>query len=93
MAIWAAAGRAASHGVLIYHGDALQRLAAVRAIYFDKTGTLTTSQATLMKFIADKPNEADDVLQHSNALALMSQRTLHARIATGVLDPLARFRE
>ena len=42
MAVWTALGNAARHGVLFRHGEALERLAEVRAVRFDKTGTLTT---------------------------------------------------
>lgn len=40
-AIMAAIGNATKHGFLVREGDALERLADVRAVAFDKTGTLT----------------------------------------------------
>ncbi|MBM4075909.1 MAG: cation-translocating P-type ATPase, partial [Planctomycetes bacterium] len=43
LAVWTAFGTAARHQVLFRSGEALERLAAVRAIAWDKTGTLTTS--------------------------------------------------
>ena len=42
LAVWSALGRAAGRQVLFRSGDALERLALVRAVRFDKTGTLTT---------------------------------------------------
>ena len=40
-AIMAAIGNATRHGFLVREGDALERLAGVKAVAFDKTGTLT----------------------------------------------------
>ncbi len=40
-AIMAAIGNATRHGFLVGQGDALERLAGVKAVAFDKTGTLT----------------------------------------------------
>ncbi len=40
-AIMAAIGNATKHGFLVGQGDALERLAGVKAVAFDKTGTLT----------------------------------------------------
>ena len=40
-AIMAAIGNATKHGFLVREGDALERLAGVKAVCFDKTGTLT----------------------------------------------------
>jgi cation transport ATPase len=42
LAVWTALGSAAQRGVLFRSGEALERLATVRAVRFDKTGTLTT---------------------------------------------------
>ncbi len=41
LALWTGIRRAASLGVVVRSGDALERLAGVRTILFDKTGTLT----------------------------------------------------
>jgi len=44
LAIWVGLGRAAAGGVLFRNGQAVEKLARVRAIAFDKTGTLTTGE-------------------------------------------------
>lgn len=43
-------GRAASQGILIKGGDAVERLAGAQAIYLDKTGTLTQGRLSLVSF-------------------------------------------
>lgn len=50
MAMWIALGRAARYGVIFRGGDALERLASVRAVCFDKTGTLTTGDMRIESF-------------------------------------------
>jgi heavy metal translocating P-type ATPase len=52
LAVWAALGNAARRQVLFRNGQALERLADIRAIRFDKTGTLTTGDARVSKFLA-----------------------------------------
>ncbi|MDA0659717.1 MAG: cation-translocating P-type ATPase [Planctomycetota bacterium] len=47
LAVWAALSRAAQHQVLFRHGDALSRLARLRACCFDKTGTLSQGSVEL----------------------------------------------
>ena len=42
MAVWSALGVAARNGVVFRNGEAIERLAKLRAVRFDKTGTLTT---------------------------------------------------
>jgi P-type Cu+ transporter len=68
MAVWTALGRASQEQVLFRGGEALERLARVRAIAFDKTGTLTSGEAVVEQFVADEGNatvgisKAQDVL-------------------------------
>lgn len=52
MAIWIALGRAARYGVIFRGGEALERLASVRAVCFDKTGTLTTGTMRVESYSA-----------------------------------------
>lgn len=47
MAVWGALGLAARRQVLFRTGEAIERLAAVRAVRFDKTGTLSTDDVAL----------------------------------------------
>lgn len=73
LAVWAAFGTASRAQVLFRHGEALERLATVRAICFDKTGTLTIAEPSVERFVADEDD--DRVLALAAALAHAS---LHA---------------
>lgn len=81
LAVWTAIGRAAGCQVLFKHGEALERLAGVRAVAFDKTGTLTTGDCRLATFVADESTPADEVLQTAAALATSSTHHFSAAIA------------
>ncbi len=83
LAVWAAVGHAARHQVLFRHGDAISRLAAVRAICFDKTGTLTTGQPIVDRVITEGADELE-VLRRALALASSSNHSL-SRAMTGYL--------
>lgn len=80
LALWAALGRAAGAHVLFRSGDALERLAAVKAFAFDKTGTLTTGKATLERTVVAERRSAGEVLAHAAALARASTHPLSSAI-------------
>lgn len=50
LAIWTALGTAARRGIVFRDGEALERLAELRALRFDKTGTLTTGAPRVSEF-------------------------------------------
>ncbi|HEU5433034.1 MAG TPA: HAD-IC family P-type ATPase, partial [Thermomicrobiales bacterium] len=66
---------------LFKHGEALERLAGVRAVAFDKTGTLTSGACRVARFIADESTPPDEVLQTAAALARSSTHHFSAAIA------------
>ena len=80
LAIWAAMGRASEVGVLFRHGDAIQKLAATKAICFDKTGTLTTGSTVVDRFVADAATSREELLHISLALASSSTHGLSTAI-------------
>ena len=69
LAVWSAIGQAASHQVLFRSGEALERLAEVKAVRFDKTGTLTTGTAAVQSLAAEHPDDRDLVPARAAALA------------------------
>jgi heavy metal translocating P-type ATPase len=50
-AIMAGIGNAARYGILVSHGDALERLSKVKRIAFDKTGTLTYGKPVVTRIM------------------------------------------
>ncbi|MBI1901507.1 MAG: cation-translocating P-type ATPase, partial [Planctomycetia bacterium] len=81
LAVWAAMGTAARSGVLIQSGDALERLAGVRAVCFDKTGTLTTGTPQLAEMIVANGATRAEALARAGVLARASTHPLAAAIA------------
>ena len=80
MAVWVAMGQAAKSGVLFRNGDALQRLAKVRAVCFDKTGTLTTGDAEVVAFDSDDAESRELVLRAAWCLTAASTHGLSRAI-------------
>jgi heavy metal translocating P-type ATPase len=69
MAVWGALGAAARAQVLFRNGEALERLAEVRAVRLDKTGTLTTGTPSVATFTASAETNRDEVLHLAACLA------------------------
>jgi len=88
MAVWAALGRASQAQVLFRSGEALERLARVRAIAFDKTGTLTSGDAVVDQFVVDAEDatvglsNVEDVLACATSVAAGSTHGLSRAIGT-----------
>lgn len=81
MALWAALGRAAEHQVLFRHGEALERLATIRAVRLDKTGTLTTGAATVAASHVDEQTDRAEVMGIATDLAACSNHPHAAALA------------
>jgi len=82
VSIVAAVSAAASRGVLIKGGAALERLAAVRALAFDKTGTLTSGELEVAGVEAVAPVSRDEVLAAAAALESQSTHPIARAIVT-----------
>jgi heavy metal translocating P-type ATPase len=68
VAIIAGVSRAASRGVLVKGGGALEQLARVKTVILDKTGTLTTGRARLIDIRAATGVAGDDLLRLAASL-------------------------
>lgn len=83
IAIMSGLSRAASIGVVIKGGGALERLAAGKVALFDKTGTLTRGQPTVADTItADDTIDADEILRMAASLDQVSPHVLASAIVT-----------
>jgi heavy metal translocating P-type ATPase len=84
IAIMSGLSRAASIGVVIKGGGALERLAGGRVMLFDKTGTLTQGHPVLAEVVvASDRLDADEVLRLAASLDQVSAHVLASAIVTG----------
>ncbi len=74
LATWAAMGAASRSGVLFRNGDAIARLAGIRAICFDKTGTLTDGALTVEQVVVESETELQRVMRYA---AILSEASNH----------------
>lgn len=74
LAVWAGLGTASRAQVLFRHGEALERLAAVRTVCFDKTGTLSIAEPSVDRAVFLEGSE-ERVLAIADSL---SHASLHA---------------
>ena len=75
IAVVSGMSRAASRGIIIKTGEALERLGAVRSFVFDKTGTLTVGQPKVTQVDGDGLDEAS-VTQVAASLDQLSTHVL-----------------
>ncbi len=67
--------------MLFHDGEALERLAAVRAVRFDKTGTLTTGVPGIRRFVVAEESLRLEVLRRAACLARASTHGFSQAIA------------
>jgi cation transport ATPase len=79
LAVWTALGTAARHQVLFRSGEALERLAGIKALVWDKTGTLTTGMAAVERLEVD-PDDHEDVVRNVNSSVFEGHRVGRRRI-------------
>jgi len=81
LAVWTALSRAAGEQIVLKGGDALERLAQIKAICFDKTGTLTTGDPRVIEFVVADQDREGDVLVTAAAIARSSTHVFSTAIA------------
>jgi heavy metal translocating P-type ATPase len=82
VAIVAGISRAASRGVIVKNGGALEALAAARTLVFDKTGTLTTGTPTVAAVEALGEISPEEVLRLAASLDQVSPHVFASGIVT-----------
>lgn len=80
IAVVAGMSRAASRGIIIKGGAALEALASARTVIFDKTGTLTEGRPAVSRVFALGAESEGELLRFAAALDLSSVHPLAAAI-------------
>jgi len=88
VAVIAGIGRAASRGIIVRHGAAIEEVGRADAVVFDKTGTLTLGTPVVEDVIAAGRLSADDVLRFAAAVEQLSSHHLGQAITR---EGLRRF--
>ncbi len=68
--------RAASRGIIVKNGGALEKLAEAKAFIFDKTGTLTLGQPEIVNVVSLSEKDEKEVLRTSASLDQLSLHVL-----------------
>jgi Cu+-exporting ATPase len=86
MSLTTGVGLAASHGILIRSGDALQAAKKLDLIVLDKTGTITLGKPAVTDVVPSEGFAADDVLAAAAAAERDSEHPLAAAIVEGAVE-------
>ena len=86
MSIMVATGKAASMGVLFRNAEAIELLRDVDTIVIDKTGTLTEGKPRLVRIVAAKGFDEDEVLRMAASLERASEHPLAQALLAGAAD-------
>jgi Cu+-exporting ATPase len=76
ISIMVGVGRAASQGILIRNGEALQQAGRLTTVVLDKTGTVTQGKPALAQMITTANHSEEDVLQLAASLEAVSEHPL-----------------
>ncbi len=91
LAVWMSLGRASRYQVLFRHGDAIEKLAAVKQIFFDKTGTLSSGECEVIELQCAVGEETKVVSQRAAALTQSSNHPYSVAITRYVGCSQAAF--
>jgi len=86
MSLTTGVGLAASHGILIRSGDALQAAKKLDMIVLDKTGTITLGKPAVTDVVPSEGFAADDILAAAAAAERDSEHPLAAAIVEGAME-------
>ena len=76
ISIMVGVGRAASQGILIRNGEALQQAGRLTTVILDKTGTITQGKPALTRLLTMENHSEDEVLQLAASLEAVSEHPL-----------------
>jgi Cu+-exporting ATPase len=86
MALTTGVGLAASHGILIRSGDALQAAKRLDTVVLDKTGTITVGKPAVTDVVPAAGFDPDDIL----ALAAAAERDSEHPLASAIVEGAAQ---
>lgn len=86
MSIMVGTGRGAQAGILIKNAESLEVLEKIDVLVIDKTGTLTEGKPKLAVVLAEKHQDADELLQLAASLEQGSEHPLATAIVKGAQD-------
>jgi len=86
MSLTTGIGLAASHGILIRSGDALQAAKKIDTVVLDKTGTITVGKPTVTDVVPAEGFESDAVLKLAAAAERDSEHPLAAAIVESAAE-------
>jgi len=86
MSLTTGVGLAASHGILIRSGDALQAAKKIDTIVLDKTGTITVGKPAVTDVVPSSGFEVDAILSLAAAAERDSEHPLAAAIVAGAAE-------
>ncbi len=91
LAAWMIMGRAAESGAVFKTGQAVEKLASVKAFCFDKTGTLTTGTSRVREVVTSGVNgtSSEDIITIAGTLACASSHAASQGIAEFALKATA----
>ena len=75
-------GKSAEHGILIRHGDALQRMSQVTTIVLDKTGTITEGKPAVQRVLPLADTTENELLQLAASVELSSEHPIATALVT-----------
>ena len=86
MSLTTGVGLAASHGILIRSGDALQAAKKIDTVVLDKTGTITVGRPAVTDVVPAEGFEVDAILAFAAAAERDSEHPLAAAIVQGAAE-------
>jgi Cu+-exporting ATPase len=90
-AVMVGTGRAATRGILVRGGDALERLHSVTTVVLDKTGTITEGSPAVTDFVLLSGMQHRDLLRYAAAVERLSEHPVARAVqkrAEGLFDSL-----
>lgn len=98
ISIMVGVGRAASQGILIRNGEALQQAGRLTTVILDKTGTVTQGKPAITRLLIMQGYDENDVLQLAASLEAVSEHPLAQAVVQAAeerqlsLSPVKQFK-